>query len=928
MLLRVMSGVAFPLLLVGVSSSWLAAAGPAADRGATASLHLVDGSFVAGELQPSPDPKVLRWRTPVFTQTLDVPLRAVNAVYYTNAGPLPKPPGEYCFELKGDDVLYGDLLGLTDDEVLVESAGIGRLHLRREQIRRLYRWKDAGSVYAGPNGLVGWKESAASPQWHDEGGQLMTDKPGASLFADLGIPEKAVIDVELSWKRRPDFVLALGVDERDLAAQRAFHLEVWDGDLVVVGETARDADVASVQRMRDGDGFVRIQAYMDQKAKRLIVLSPNGKPLATLSLNDKNPLVRPGVRLRNNKGDIRLENLRITRWNGLPPREARGDEARLHRQDGSIVYGQLAAFDPASKQFTMRDGATETVVPHNAVADVFLTPSAAAEKQRPDAADRTLRLVYRDGSRLSGTPTRIDDTHLTLSCPGVMEPMRLPLTELRCLIGLSHTGSPSAPPVAGRMGRLEMEGVSLKGRLVEGSEQPEASCLVWHPDFGLNASPLHPGPSGRIVYREPPPPPRPPPPAAVAHGQLVIINGKPVASPPPRVPAPPPPNTPRYLHLRSGDTIPCEVSRIDERGVTFTTPLSDATFVEHAKIKSVELIAARDAPQLDEAKRDRLLTLPRLQKASPPAHLICSKNGDFLRGRIVEMDATQLKLEVRLETRTILRDRVAQIIWLHADELTGEAGAPTAVDSSRATRVQTLRADGKRLTFLAQKSDGKTISGTSDVLGACRVELADADQLLFGSSIEQSAAKLAYHLWKLHHAVEPKFAQDAAGAAGENRVTGTESPLVGQSAFAFKLDLLDGSRFQLADHKGRFVVLEFWATWCGPCLQSMPLVDGVVREFADRKVELVAVNLEEQPEQIKATLERHKLKVPVALDRDGVVAAKYAVTAIPQTVLIDREGKIVRLFVGGGDKTTEALRKAIQELCEDRPSAPASPQPR
>jgi thioredoxin-like negative regulator of GroEL len=110
------------------------------------------------------------------------------------------------------------------------------------------------------------------------------------------------------------------------------------------------------------------------------------------------------------------------------------------------------------------------------------------------------------------------------------------------------------------------------------------------------------------------------------------------------------------------------------------------------------------------------------------------------------------------------------------------------------------------------------------------------------------------------------------------------------------------------------VVLEFWATWCGPCLQSMPLVEGVVREFADRDVELVAVNLEEQPGVVKSLLDRHKLKVPVALDRDGVVAAKYAVTAIPQTVVIDRDGKVVRLFVGGGKATADSLHKVLQTL--------------
>jgi thiol-disulfide isomerase/thioredoxin len=230
-----------------------------------------------------------------------------------------------------------------------------------------------------------------------------------------------------------------------------------------------------------------------------------------------------------------------------------------------------------------------------------------------------------------------------------------------------------------------------------------------------------------------------------------------------------------------------------------------------------------------------------------------------------------------------------------------------------------VNADGNRLTFVLEKADHISVSGKSDVLGACHARLIDTDQLLFGTFIEESASKLAYHLWKLHHAVEPKFVQAGAGTSGDSGLTGRESPVVGQPAFLFKSNSLDGAAFDLAEHKGRVVVLDFWATWCGPCLESLPLVESVVRESGSGSVELFAVNMEEQPEQIRATLQRHKLNVPVVLDRDGVVAAKYSVTAIPQTVVIDREGKVARLFVGGGKKTAEALKKALQELAATKP---------
>ena len=129
----------------------------------------------------------------------------------------------------------------------------------------------------------------------------------------------------------------------------------------------------------------------------------------------------------------------------------------------------------------------------------------------------------------------------------------------------------------------------------------------------------------------------------------------------------------RALYLRTGDIIPAEVTKIDEKGVTIRTSHSKDAFVPHEKIKAVELSEEPIIPiRLNKAKRERLLTLPRMQKGSPPTHLIRSKNGDYLRGRVVGMDAKSLQVEVRLEVKTLPRDRVARIIWLQAEDL--EAG--------------------------------------------------------------------------------------------------------------------------------------------------------------------------------------------------------------------------------------------------------------
>lgn len=906
----------------------------AADRPATGLLQLTNDGFVSGELRASEDAKVWRWSSPAFVQPLSFPVAAVKSVRWPSSGAPPLPQGDFCFELEGDDVLFGDLLTLSAEDLEIASARFGRLHVPREKVRRFYRWNGAELVYFGPHGLSDWKDLSTSKAWRDEGGPLATNQFNASVFGSPGLPDKAMIEVELAWKQKPDFVLELGADERVPAAAGVFRIEVWENDLVIVGESTRDADLASLQVVKQGEGSARLQLYLDQVQKKVFVLSHSGLSVATLKIDSKDAKAGPGIQLTNKSGDVRLQSLRVTRWNGVAPQTGTAYRARLQRANGSVVFGQLKAYDPKTREFTLTCGKEEVHVGFNELADVFLAPAADfLEKQ--SSIERTKRAIYRDGSRLSGTLTRMEDKGLMLACPGVKEPLRVQIADLQGLANLQGERTTSRLPVIeARPGQLKLDGVSLRGRLVDSADGQE-NRLNWLPDLALAPSALVPGIAGEIVYRElPQPKPNVPegpqilqawipaaPPRQAGLGEMVanFLFGE---APPPRpVPAHPSGRKPQQArtHLRSGDIIPCEVTAIDEHGLTFKSPLSAAQVIPNAKIKSVELIPTSEMPRLNEVKRDRLLTLPRLQKDAPPTHLICSRNGDFLRGRIVEMNDQMLKVEVRLEVKTILRDRVAQIIWLHADELTDRRAEAAPRKAAIDRRVQVVRGDGNRLTFALEKASMNEISGTSDVLAACHADLVDVDLLLLGSAIEDSAAKLAYNLWKLHHAAEPKFVEGTTDESPDGEPTGKNSPLVGQAAHVFKLPTLDGAEYDLAARKGKIVILDFWATWCGPCMQTAPLFEEVMREFAGRNVELVGVNMEEQPDQIKSMLERHKLKFRVALDRDGAIAARYNVTAIPQTVVIDREGKIARLFVGGGKKTADALRKAIQELLEAKP---------
>ncbi|NQV26224.1 MAG: TlpA family protein disulfide reductase [Rhodopirellula sp.] len=942
------------------------------------SLHLVNGSFLPGRILESDTPDQITWHSSLFTKPFEFPLAGVSAIQYPVTAPAPEPSGEYCVELSSGDVFYGDLLELTDADLRIQTKTIGTISILREDVHRIYRWQETALIYLGPDGLEGWQdgdvEARFSRRWSDEGGWPTTSRADATLFRNAKLPPRASIEFEVSWKNRPDFQFMFGVDEMQSGDLHVFRLEVWDDHVVLMGETDRDADVAVVSPIAGGAGAIRGLLYLDQEKQRISLYSRTGSHKASLKLHSKTPTTRQGLRLINRNGDVRLNHLRIAHWDGILPRDVQTDKSRIHRTDGTIAYGQVTAFNPKSGSFTIRNEEQTTELAAGAVSDIFLSPAADDAKPANDkAADGNsqvprsplLRIVYQDGSRFSGRLNAIQNRTLQVTSPSIREPLQLPMLGIRSIGSGTESTVPATDPImaSGRRGRLEVDHLILHGRLTDGSEQPNASCLAWHPDFSLNASPLAKNVSGRIVYREPPKPKTET--SNVAQDRQVVIrqlNQKPAIQGfgdvfrqmligKATLVQKPEASSPQTLHLRTGDTIPCEVVSVDEDGLHFTTPLSDATFVSNERIKGVELDGQLGSPTLDETKRNRLLTLPRLQKGSPPTHLIYSANGDFLRGRLIGMNQQVLTVEVRLANREIPRHRVSQIIWLHPDELQSSGksdqpapnetlpvevvatdnGGSTSVDGSdignkpppaSVTRVQTLVRHKDRLTFLARKVEGSVLSGKSDILGECHSELADIDQLLFGDYIEQAAAQLAYHRWKLHYATEPKFALAGDGDGGAAPVSGTESPLVGQPAPDFKLSALDGGDFELAEHRGEIIVLDFWATWCSPCLQTMPLVDGVVREFPDQKVRLLAVNMEEQPAEIKSTLERHQLKVPVILDIDGVAAARYAVTSIPQTVVIDREGNIARLFIGGGPKLAEPLRQALKELTD----TPASPE--
>jgi len=142
-----------------------------------------------------------------------------------------------------------------------------------------------------------------------------------------------------------------------------------------------------------------------------------------------------------------------------------------------------------------------------------------------------------------------------------------------------------------------------------------------------------------------------------------------------------------------------------------------------------------------------------------------------------------------------------------------------------------------------------------------------------------------------------------------------QHPMVGKPAPAFELAKLDGSEQTLAAHKGKdIVILDFWATWCGPCVRAMPVLEKVAGEYKDKNVVLYAVNLREDKPKIEAFLKKQGLDVNVLMDKQGAVANKYGVRGIPQTVIIDPDGTVQVVHVGFAPDLEAQLTSELDDL--------------
>ncbi len=142
----------------------------------------------------------------------------------------------------------------------------------------------------------------------------------------------------------------------------------------------------------------------------------------------------------------------------------------------------------------------------------------------------------------------------------------------------------------------------------------------------------------------------------------------------------------------------------------------------------------------------------------------------------------------------------------------------------------------------------------------------------------------------------------------------SQNNLVGKKAVEFSLPDVNGGEVALQSFRGKVVLLNFWATWCGPCREELPELDRVQEKFRKRGFAVVAVTVDNELENIRGFLKKYDLKLQALWDRRKKLADAYKVEKMPSSYLIDRNGVIRFVHLGYNAEELKRIEAEIDEM--------------
>lgn len=949
---------------------------------ATGALRLRGGDLFRGRIARATRSDVMAWSSPSFLNPVEFGWENIDQIVFPASPEALNEflPRAFCVELHDGTMVSGSLASVASDSVTLDVPEMGLKTIPSTAIRHILRLSSPSGNTTQVLAATEWEQvlpatkNGTATKWYLKAGEISTDVSGTTITQWAHLPELATLEIDVAWNQKsPNFWMTLGEPRRlELQVRKLQNKKLLNVTLLL--ENTKDADVVTAQLPYEEEEESLVLKLLCDANKGTYVLMKDNVVLGRLKGNPSERFIgRNKVSFTNTAlGLLTLRELRISSSAFALPSDnsvARSEAIEFMTRDRGTYFGSMEPTGDAFEFKVIGVNNTETTIrfeeleriefpsPAPAVAPPS-DPSGESSAASP-ASNAATTLELLSGLRFASNGVASDsapaDTESGSQGAVVLQildqPLRFPLESIR-RIEHRHRGTPDSADANATTDnsvkrinqRLITDDVSSSGNVESVETAPSgARTLTWRARHSIGAVALHPKVDGVIESDAAPVATESTKKSRVG---VVLMNsveqGDAMESQTAKALKP---NSPSVF-LASGDCFPGTVLGADAEVFQFESPLFPKKEIAASLVRGFRLVEYRGADNLDRLTRNRLLTLPRVQRKNPPTHVVVSRDGDLLRGRVIRLDRDELLFEVRGEERKILMKNVAELIWLDAppkvetsqepSDDTKSTDAVTSPDASKETPAdpepaalapvasatpsvtsepyQILLDHGARISIVPDSIDDESFRGTHPQLGECVLPWSSIQRIALGSTIRIDASRSRFGKWKLQNAPDPKYMNEEEGESNDRPNDTPQMRLVGQEAPEFDLQKLDGTPCQLSDYKGKVVILDFWASWCGPCIRSMPELIALSREYHDLGVEVLFVNVEESEDRIRTFLERVELNPTVLLDRDGSVSKQYAVQAIPQTVLIDREGVLVKILIGASQENEAELRKQLDEL--------------